>query len=197
MNTKYPVVEVFESIQGEGSFMGLGATFIRLAGCNLSCPWCDTKYAFDDKAARMLDATEILTTWKFTQPIVVITGGEPTLYDLGPLVRALKEQGRFVTLETNGTNLVPEVWGLDWITVSPKPGSNHAINCRADDLKYVVDDDFDIDVIEAERVPSRHIYLQVESGRPESAAKAFRLVMANPHLNLRVGVQLHKVLNVE
>jgi len=197
MNTKYPVVEVFESIQGEGSFMGLGATFIRLAGCNLSCTWCDTKYAFDDKAARMLDATDILITWKFTQPIVVITGGEPTLYDLGPLVRALKEQGRFVTLETNGTNLVPEVWGLDWITVSPKPGSNYAINCRADDLKYVVDDDFDIDVIEAERVPSGHIYLQVESGRPDSAAKAFRLVMANPHLNLRVGVQLHKVLNVE
>lgn len=197
MNTKYPVVEVFESIQGEGSFMGLGAIFIRLAGCNLSCPWCDTKYAFDDKAARMLDAEEILTTWKFTQLIVVITGGEPTLYNLGPLVRALKEQGRFVTLETNGTNLVPDVWGLDWITVSPKPGSNYAINCRVDDLKYVVDDNFDIDVIEVERVPSGHIYLQVESGRPESAARAFHFVMANPHLHLRVGVQLHKVLNVE
>lgn len=197
MSTQYPIVEVFESIQGEGTFLGLGASFIRLAGCNLRCPWCDTEHSFDVQAASRLSVDAILGTWRFTQPLVVITGGEPTLYDLGPLVRELKKLGKYVTLETNGTNPVPDEWGIDWVTVSPKPGSNYAINCRADELKYVVDDDFEIGVIQTERVPLRHIYLQVESGRPESAARAFTLVTMNPHLNLRVGVQLHKVLHVE
>lgn len=197
MSTLYPIVEIFESIQGEGTFLGLGASFIRLAGCNLRCSWCDTRHSFDVGAANMLDVDAILDTGKFTQPIVVITGGEPTLYDLGPLVQALKKLGKYVTLETNGTNPVPDEWGIDWVTVSPKPGSNYMINCRADELKYVVDDDFEIGIIEADRVPLRRIYLQVESGRPESAARAFKLVTMNPHLNLRVGVQLHKVLNVE
>ncbi|WP_312423638.1 7-carboxy-7-deazaguanine synthase QueE [Anaerospora hongkongensis] len=197
MSTQYPIVEVFESIQGEGAFLGLGASFIRLAGCNLRCSWCDTKHSFDVQAASLLSVDAILGTWRFTQPLVVITGGEPTLHDLGPLVRALKKLGKYVTLETNGTNPVPDEWGIDWVTVSPKPGSNYAINCRADELKYVVDDDFEIGVIQTERVPLRHIYLQVESGRPESAARAFTLVTMNPDLHLRVGVQLHKILHVE
>lgn len=197
MSTQYPIVEVFESIQGEGAFLGLGASFIRLAGCNLRCSWCDTKHSFDVQAARLLSIDAILGTWRFTQPLVVITGGEPTLHDLGPMVRALKKLGKYVTLETNGTNPVPDEWGIDWVTVSPKPGSNYAINCRADELKYVVDDDFEIGVIQTERVPLRHIYLQVESGRPESAARAFTLVTMNPDLHLRVGVQLHKILHVE
>lgn len=197
MSTQYPIVEVFESIQGEGAFLGLGASFIRLAGCNLRCSWCDTKHSFDVQAASLLSVDAILGTWRFTQPLVVITGGEPTLHDLGPMVRALKKLGKYVTLETNGTNPVPDEWGIDWVTVSPKPGSNYAINCRADELKYVVDDDFEIGVIQTERVPLRHIYLQVESGRPESAARAFTLVTMNPDLQLRVGVQLHKILHVE
>lgn len=197
MSTQYPIVEVFESIQGEGTFLGLGASFIRLSGCNLRCSWCDTEHSFDVQAASLLGVDAILATWKFTQPLVVITGGEPTLHDLGPLVRELKKLGKYVTLETNGTNPVPDEWGIDWVTVSPKPGSNYVINCRADELKYVVDDDFEIGVIQAERVPLQRIYLQVESGRPESASRAFTLVTMNPHLHLRVGVQLHKVLHVE
>lgn len=197
MSVLYPIVEVFESIQGEGMFLGLGASFIRLGGCNLRCSWCDTKHSFDVQATPKLDIDTILNTWNFAQPIVVITGGEPTLHNLGPLVHALKERDKYVTIETNGTNPVPEEWGIDWITVSPKPGSNYAIHCRANELKYVVDDDFSVDVVEVDKVPLRHIYLQIESGNPKSAAKAFEIVMQNPHLNLRVGVQLHKVLNVE
>ena len=116
---------------------------------------------------------------------------------LGPLVQALKARGNFVTLETNGTNPVPAAWGIDWITVSPKPDSDYVINCSANELKYVVDDNFSVDVIQADRVPLRHIYLQVESCKPESAARAVRIVTENPKLQLRVGIQLHKVLNVE
>ena len=197
MSMRYPVIEVFTSVQGEGTFSGLGADFIRLAGCNLRCSWCDTAHSYDVTAATMLGVEEILAKWQFDQPIVVITGGEPTLYDLGPLVQALKARGNFVTLETNGTNPVPAAWGIDWITVSPKPDSDYVINCSANELKYVVDDNFSVDVIQADRVAPRHIYLQVESCKPESAARAVRIVTENPKLQLRVGIQLHKVLNVE
>ena len=197
MSMRYPVIEVFASVQGEGTFSGLGADFIRLAGCNLRCSWCDTAHSYDVAAATMLDAEEILAKWQFDQPIVVITGGEPTLYDLGPLVQALKAFGKFVTLETNGTNPVPAAWGIDWITVSPKPDNDYVINCCTNELKYVVDDNFSADVIQADRVPPQHIYLQVESCKPESAARALRIVAENPKLQLRVGIQLHKVLNVE
>ena len=197
MKVQYPIIEVFASVQGEGTFSGLGADFIRLAGCNLRCSWCDTQNSYNVAAAKMLDVEEILTKWQFEQPIVVITGGEPTLYDLEPLVKALKRRGKFVTLETNGTNPVPDEWGIDWVTVSPKPDSNYVINCRANELKYVVDDDFGVDVIQADRVPPRHIYLQVESCKPESAARAVRIVTENPKLQLRVGIQMHKVLNIE
>ena len=197
MSVRYPVIEVFTSVQGEGTFSGLGADFIRLAGCNLRCSWCDTAHSYDLAAAKMLETGEILDKWQFDQPIVVITGGEPTLYDLGPLVQALKARGKFVTLETNGTNNVPAAWGIDWVTVSPKPDSDYVINCCANELKYVVDDNFSVDDIQADRVALRHIYLQVESCKPESAARAVRIVTENPKLQLRVGIQLHKVLNVE
>ncbi|NCD09259.1 MAG: 7-carboxy-7-deazaguanine synthase QueE [Negativicutes bacterium] len=197
MKMQYPIIEIFESVQGEGTFSGLGADFIRLAGCNLRCSWCDTQHSYDLASADLLDVEEILTKWHFDQPIVVITGGEPTLYDLGPLVKALKARGKFVTLETNGTNPVLDEWGIDWVTVSPKPDSNYVINCRANELKYVVDDDFKVDFIQPDRVPPRRIYLQVESGKAESAARAVCIVMENPKLQLRVGIQLHKVLNVE
>ena len=197
MKMQYPIIEVFASVQGEGTFSGLGADFIRLAGCNLRCSWCDTQHSYDVAAAKLLDVEEILTKWQFEQPIVVITGGEPTLYDLGPLAKALKMRGKFVTLETNGTNPVPDEWGIDWVTVSPKPDSNYVINCRANELKYVVDDDFSVDVIQADRVPLRHTYLQVESSKVVSAERAVRIVTENPRLQLRVGIQMHKVLNIE
>lgn len=197
MSMLYPVIEVFASVQGEGTFSGLGADFIRLAGCNLRCSWCDTTNSYDMASAQMLDVEEIINRWRFDQPIVVITGGEPTLHDLGPLVQALKARGKFVALETNGTNPVPAAWGIDWVTVSPKPDSNYVINCRANELKYVVDDNFSVDVIQVDKVLPRHIYLQVESCKPESAARAVGIVTENPKLQLRVGIQLHKVLNVE
>ncbi|MGL5205909.1 MAG: 7-carboxy-7-deazaguanine synthase QueE [Acidaminococcaceae bacterium] len=197
MSMRYPVIEIFASVQGEGIFSGLGTDFIRLAGCNLRCSWCDTEHSYDVSAAAMLDIEEIFAKWQFEQPNVVITGGEPTLYDLGPLVGALKERGKFVALETNGTNPVPDEWGIDWVTVSPKPDSDYVINCRANELKYVVDDNFSVDVIQAHKVLPRHIYLQVESCKPESAVRAVRIVKENPNLQLRVGIQLHKVLNVE
>lgn len=192
----YPVIEIFESIQGEGTHMGLGATFIRLAGCNLRCPWCDTSRAFQMENAQNYGIEELLTAYPFNQPMVIVTGGEPTLHDLGPLAAGLHTRGKYVAIETNGTREVPAEWGIDWITVSPKP-PDYDICCRADELKYVVDDGFAIRHIQRDKVADGRIFLQVESCRRESAAKAYDMVMKNPRLHLRLGIQLHKTIGVE
>lgn len=192
----YPIIEIFTSIQGEGSHMGKGSTFIRVAGCNLRCRWCDTQNSFDVSTARRMSAQEIVGEIEMPHHHVVITGGEPTLYDLGPLVRELHKLGKYVAIETNGTNPIPTEWGIDWITASPKPGSGFALCCQADELKYVVDDEFSIDCITEQDRAEGTIYLQVESGRPESAQKGYDLVQRFPERGLRLGIQLHKLLNV-
>ena len=191
----YPVIERFSSIQGEGFHMGKGTTFIRLAGCNLRCSWCDTQYSFDLSKARWMSVQEILEE-ELRHHHVVITGGEPTLYDLGPLVRELHKLGKYIALETNGTNSIPAKWEIDWVTASPKPSSGFALFCHADELKYVVDDEFTIDCITDQDMPEGRIFLQVESGRQESAQKGYDLVNRYPDLGLRMGIQLHKVLEV-
>ena len=193
----YPVVEIFTSVQGEGTHMGKGADFIRLAGCNLRCAWCDTRHSFDIDQAERLTAAEIILKADFNQPMTIITGGEPTLYDLGELVAALKARGKYVALETNGTNNVPPKWGIDWITVSPKPDSGYAVNCRADELKYVADEVLGIDSIKTDLVLPDRIYLQIESGKQVSKQKALDMVLGNPHLRLRIGLQMHKALDIE
>ena len=193
----YPVVEIFTSVQGEGTHMGKGADFIRLAGCNLRCAWCDTQHSFDIDQAERLTAAEIILKADFNQPMTIITGGEPTLYDLGELVAALKARGKYVALETNGTNNVPPEWGIDWITVSPKPGSGYAVNCRADELKYVADEVLGIDNVKTDLVMADRIYLQIESGKQVSKQKALDMVLGNPHLRLRIGLQMHKALDIE
>jgi len=179
-------------------FAGRKATFIRLAGCNLDCPWCDTK----DK---MNGFYHTLTIAGIVQQIpkdvssVVITGGEPTIHSEEKLVGLARmihrcSSGMFVSLETNGTNRTPA--GI-WITCSPKP-PNYTIHehCRYDELKYVVDDVFDVSVIPRSVWHSPHpIIVQPESMKPESMKKCYDLVMRYPRL--RLGVQLHKVLGVE
>lgn len=196
MNIKYPIIEVFTSIQGEGFHMGKGATFLRMAGCNLRCSWCDTAYSFDLSKARWMSAREIVDEIQMPHHHIVITGGEPTLYDLGPLVLELHKRGKYVAIETNGTNPIPVEWNIDWITASPKPSSGFALACHADELKYIVDDEFSIESITDRDMPEDRIFLQVESGRPESAQKGYDLINRYPERRLRMGIQLHKVLNV-
>lgn len=192
----YPIIEIFTSIQGEGFHMGKGTTFIRVAGCNLRCSWCDTENSFDLTKAEWMSAEEIVGKEQFPHDHVVITGGEPTLYNLGPLVKELHTLGKYVAIETNGTNPVPGEWGVDWITASPKPGSGFALSCRADELKYVVDEEFSVDCITYHDFLEGRIFLQVESGRQKSAQKVYDIINQYPDRRLRLGIQLHKILNV-
>lgn len=195
MENKLPIIEIFSSIQGEGTGSGVPVTFIRTAGCNLKCAWCDTKYSWD--ADQMKGKVVLMTieeiAEKVTTDTVVITGGEPTLHDLKPLCDLLHMSDKFIAIETNGTNTIPNEWCIDWVTCSPKPQSNYVVNCQCDELKYVVDDNFDPIVIK-HNPQVRRVYLQVESARKESAQRAFDMVMKDERL--RLGVQLHKVLNV-
>lgn len=193
---KYPVLELFSSIQGEGYYQGTLASFVRLGGCNLRCAWCDTAHSQTAAGAEEMDIADILLELPCDVRRVIITGGEPTLHDLGPLAAALHARGHEVALETNGTQEVSAEWGIDWIAVSPKPDAAYVVLCHADELKYVVDEKLQVEHIQDALVPEGRVYLQVEGGRPASALRALELVRANPQKLWRIGVQLHRVLQV-
>ena len=111
----YKVNDIFSSLQGEGHHTGRAATFVRFAGCNLRCSFCDTDFTH----YREMSAEEIVKSVKqYTTRFVVLTGGEPSLQVDDTLVTALHEAGFYIAVETNGTRLLPE--GIDWVTVSPK-----------------------------------------------------------------------------
>lgn len=115
---KYRMREIFSSVQGEGRNTGIPATFIRFAGCNLSCPWCDTRR----HTKMMLTLTEIMAeVRKLKNRAVIVTGGEPTMVaGLGDVLSKLKNEGYWLALETNGLRSIPEVEMFDYVAVSPK-----------------------------------------------------------------------------
>lgn len=116
----YPVVEIFESLQGEGYNTGQRMVFVRFGGCNLACPWCDTD--FRDYA--MLGGTDLLSrVTAFGVRSVLLTGGEPMIQkELGVLLSDLKDAGFWIGVETNGLLAPPPDWKrrIDYLTVSPK-----------------------------------------------------------------------------
>ena len=147
----YPVNEIFYSLQGEGFHAGRAAVFIRLAGCNLECPWCDT----DHTARICYTAEEIIGVIAYMEStiieapsFVVLTGGEPTIHPLEELLTKLKEFGvSLIAIETNGTNTkaleeYKKKKLLDWITISPKSLSTVATSNLevADEIKIVWDE---------------------------------------------------------
>lgn len=199
---EYPVMEIFSSIQGEGSMLGMPVTFIRFAGCNLKCPWCDTKESWGGvKGVKVesLNIDDIIA--KCNMAIVVLTGGEPCLQPLEPLIDALHKKEKFVCIETNGTLSTPT--NADWVVCSPKP-PQYLIHgaCFFNELKYVVDDEFALDCIpEDQKQRCGTVWLQpCDYGRQNpksiaSAQKCVDFVLKNPYL--RVGIQLHKILDVK
>ena len=191
------VVEIFDSIQGEGCWMGAYVTFIRLPGCNLKCPFCDEHSKYDN--ATDIAVSTILRN--VNQHIVVITGGEPTINgELGYLIHCLKEAGHQVHIETNGTNPLPMV-KPDWVTVSPKRESGFKCVPEPNELKFVVDED--LKWIEVRQVhdmyPDAIVWLQPCDGPSieESKAKIGQWMETWGSLRwVRAGIQLHKYYEV-
>ena len=134
----YELVEIFESLQGEGRNTGRPCVFVRFAGCNLSCPWCDTDVT--KRFAASLD--ELLAELAQYKPrSVILTGGEPTIQEEMPeLVAALKKEGYWIGVETNGTNDVDWLGFADYVACSPKRGAELALTA-ADEVRVVAEDE--------------------------------------------------------
>ncbi len=194
----YPVVERFYTVQGEGAWSGYASFFIRLAGCDVGCTWCDTKYSWERSSGIKIDVARLLEEVRATPaPIVVVTGGEPTLHNLEPLARALRRDGRRAHLETSGAH--PIAGEFDWITLSPKrfkPPVESAV-ARADELKVVVLTQKDLLWAErfAEKVgPNTRLFLQPEWSTPASIPLILEYVKANPQW--QISLQIHKFLQI-
>ena len=124
--------EIFYSLQGEGFLAGVPSVFVRLTGCPLKCRWCDTKYAWDQKAGEDYTVADIVeTTQQWPCKFIVITGGEPMINpDLSQLVRQLKAADIHITIETAGIAYIPEL-SCDLMSISPKLSNSVADNTKA------------------------------------------------------------------
>lgn len=198
------VNEIFYSLQGEGFFTGTPAVFLRLSGCNLKCPFCDTRH----ESGVLMDFPEILAgISEYPARHVVITGGEPALQLDASLVDSLHDAGWYVQVETNGTLPLPD--NVDWITCSPK---KDLIACgRVDEIKllYMADGHDGERIKRFGVVPARRYSLQPcdsSAGKPYEEGGAVerrnRIVLeeciacikANPQW--RLSLQTHKLLHI-
>src|SRR4051812_8637053 len=134
----FPVMEHFYTLQGEGAHTGKAAYFIRLGGCDVGCHWCDVKESWDPTLHPLMNAEEIAETAASHCKTIVLTGGEPLMWNLDILTSKLKELGCTVHIETSGA--YPMSGQIDWITLSPKKTGlpKEEIYAKASELKVIV-----------------------------------------------------------
>ena len=199
----YSVNEIFYSIQGEGYHAGKTALFIRLAGCNLECDFCDTDHTekMQLSAKDIIKELEDIRPQDYTNPypFVVITGGEPLQQDLTELVNSLKLVGYKIHLETNGTwhpNDIPIIDQMDWVTVSPKYHAKKMITLmtplqilkdKSNEIKIVMDSGVDLDKF-------KHFPRKFIQPMSQQFQRAVDFVKENP--SWRLSVQTQKILNI-
>lgn len=195
----YPIVETFHSVQGEGYWTGVNAFFIRLGGCDVHCPWCDTKHSWNPQPHPQQSPQELVTQVPTLSPaIVIITGGEPLMHDLLPLTTALKNAGMTVHLETSGAH--PYSGDFDWVTFSPKPfkAPHTSIYSRANELKVVISKEQDFELAQQQSAllpPTALRYLQPEWNSPQSKNLIFNYILQHPEW--RISLQTHKLLEIQ
>lgn len=180
------VNEMFASIQGEGGRSGEATFFIRLSGCNLACVWCDTKYALDN-GVDMIEQEVVDKVKKSNLKWICITGGEPLMQDIKPLIRLLKINSFNIAIETNGTYDIP--LGIDYITVSPKRDT--VIKAKyANEWKYIIEDISDFDRI----TQIENVYLQPVDNDMSIARLCVDKILENP--TWKLSLQIHKLIKV-
>ncbi len=220
----YKVNEVFQTIQGEGSYTGTPAIFVRLQGCPVGCSWCDTKHTWQIDPELQVSLPEVMAKradsdyWSDVTPAallqvfaergfqakhVVITGGEPCMYDLVPLCEALHQQGYTSQIETSGTFAV-SVPASSWVTVSPKinmAGGYQVLSAamqRANEIKHPVAMQKHVDellqLLEQTGTTDKLIYLQPISQQKRATELAIATCIEH---NWRLSVQVHKYLGIE
>ncbi len=197
-----PVVETFHSLQGEGHHYGRSAFFIRLAGCNVGCAWCDTKHSWPmaSHAKQDVDALAVQATQAKDAgaAFVVITGGEPLHHNLQPLTDALDRScGLPIHLETSG---VDQLSGrFDWVTLSPKRHRppQQALLSRCDELKVVVLDTDDVSFAHAmANDTSMATHLLVQPVWDSETAQDLAIHHVKQHPRWRLSLQSHKFLQI-
>jgi organic radical activating enzyme len=194
-----PVVETFHSVQGEGASTGVSAFFIRLAGCDVGCTWCDTKESWNPKRHQERNVAELTQEAKEKAPcIVVVTGGEPLMHDLNPLTSSLRAAGLRVHLETSGA--YPFSGCFDWVTLSPKTTKppHESVYPHVSELKVVVVNSRDLEWAQqqAAKVPTSALkYLQPE-WNTHVASQSLIVEYIKQHPEWRLSLQTHKFLGV-
>jgi organic radical activating enzyme len=186
--------EIFYSVQGEGYWAGTPAVFVRFSGCNLRCPFCDTKH---EGGRWMVEQDIIAEVKKYPASLVVLTGGEPTLFVTKELVDELHCIDKYVAIETNGTHLAPD--NVDWVTVSPKDEfckNAELVPQKINELKvvYTGQDLFRYDGVKAE-----YYYLQpCDTGNAEKNKEYINKTVARclQDGKWRVSLQTQKILEV-
>lgn len=186
--------EIFYSVQGEGLHAGRPAHFIRFSGCNLHCPFCDTKH---EEGVMMTDE-EILEKINFGSNMVVLTGGEPTLFIDEQFIRKLNNLGKYVCIETNGTHELPK--GKFFVTLSPKfefVSKAELKLKRASELKVVWNGKNNM--YRYSDIVAKHRFIQpCDTQDKEKNAQIMQEVVeyVKEHPEWRVSVQTQKILNV-
>lgn len=194
-----PLVEEFYSIQGEGYHAGKAAYFIRLGGCDVGCSWCDTRFAWDPELLPLVSADELAKRAACSgADSVVVTGGEPLMWNLDLLCKKLKQNNICTFIETSGAYPLSGNW--DWICLSPKrnmpPDSN--ICRKADELKVIIQDNTDLEWAEKCRglvSPKCRLFLQPEWSRFETVIPEI-VSYARKNPEWRISLQIHKYMHI-
>lgn len=225
MTQNYKVNELFQTIQGEGVYTGVPAIFVRLQGCDVGCAWCDTKHTWEVDAAKQTDLILLtnqsneLDSWAnvsalqiveeikrlgYSANLIVITGGEPCLYDLRELTLVLHEAGFKTQVETSGTYPIL-VAATTWVTLSPKVnmrGKKAVLTAaleRANEIKHPVGTEKDIAQLDTllsclKNLQDKTICLQPISQKPQATLLCINTCIER---NWRLSVQMHKYLQID
>ncbi|CBN59091.1 MULTISPECIES: 7-carboxy-7-deazaguanine synthase QueE [Kamptonema] len=205
LHIKLPIHETFQStVQGEGYWSGTLVDFIRLAGCPVHCPWCDTGYSEGGKDLPNVQRSIVELLTELKSPRVVISGGEPFIHkNLPLLVESLLEVGKQVSIETSGSHW-QEVAGETWITLSPKEHVNpkypvqEKFWSRANEIKLVISTGEEVNFYRDGLVsnPNIPVFLQPEwSDRFRAIPIILQLLQQNP--GYRLSLQTHKLIGVQ
>lgn len=195
---RWPVMEIFYSLQGEGVYSGVAACFIRLGGCDVGCHWCDVKESWITEKHEFLSLDQILARINPRAQLVIITGGEPLMWDLAPLTQALKAKGHRIHLETSGA--YPLSGMIDWVCFSPKKRKLplEAVYQKANELKIIIYNrhDFLFAEEQAARVGKTCVLLLQPEWSRSDAMLPLIIDYVKAHPRWRVSLQIHKFIHI-
>ena len=194
-----PLMDTFSTIQGEGFHSGRSAHFLRIGGCDIGCHWCDIKESWNSDLYPLVNIEKIAQTVNTSVDLIVISGGEPLIWNMSPLTDALKKFNKKIHLETSGAYELSGNW--DWICLSPKKNKQPIADIykKANELKVIVynKNDLKFAMQNAKNVEKNcKLFLQPEWSKKEKIMPLIsKFILENP--NWRLSLQTHKYLGIK